>query len=68
MVDLLPFTVFLGLAQKRLIGRLVIPSMFQFGSHKHVNTGDGECEYIACINSPLLQSLGGIALREELGI
>lgn len=39
-----------------------------WASHQHINTGDSECEYIACENAPLLQNLGGIALREELGI
>jgi len=33
--------------------------------HNHVNTGDGEAEYIACENTPMLQNLGNIALREE---
>lgn len=34
--------------------------------HKHVNTGNDECIYVACENAPLLQNLGEIALREEL--
>ena len=33
--------------------------------HQHVNTGDGEAEYVACENAPLLQNLGNIAMREE---
>jgi gentisate 1,2-dioxygenase len=34
--------------------------------HYHENrSGDEECLYIACENAPLLQNLGGIALREE---
>ncbi len=34
--------------------------------HHHVNTDEGqEAEYVACENAPLLQNLGGIALREE---
>ena len=34
--------------------------------HYHKNrSGDGECLYVACENAPLLQNLGGIALREE---
>jgi pyrroloquinoline quinone (PQQ) biosynthesis protein C/quercetin dioxygenase-like cupin family protein len=38
-----------------------------WASHQHVNTSDDECVYVACENAPLLQNLGGIALREELG-
>lgn len=38
-----------------------------WASHQHINTGDDECEYVACENAPLLQNLGGVALREELG-
>ncbi|PRC94280.1 iron-containing redox enzyme family protein [Solimicrobium silvestre] len=38
-----------------------------WAAHQHVNTGDVECAYLACENAPLLQNLGGIALREELG-
>lgn len=38
-----------------------------WASHQHINTGDIECEYVACENAPLLQNLGGVALREELG-
>ncbi|POZ63220.1 iron-containing redox enzyme family protein [Chromobacterium alticapitis] len=38
-----------------------------WAEHQHVNTGGGECVYLACENAPLLQNLGGIALREELG-
>ena len=34
--------------------------------HYHQNRSqDQECLYIACENAPLLQNLGGIALREE---
>lgn len=33
--------------------------------HQHVNTGTGEATYLACENAPLLQNIGGIALREE---
>jgi len=33
--------------------------------HRHTNTGDGLARYLACENAPLLQNLGGIALREE---
>lgn len=33
--------------------------------HQHVNTGSTEAVYLACENAPLLQNLGGIALREE---
>jgi pyrroloquinoline-quinone synthase len=33
--------------------------------HQHVNTGDGDAEYLACENTPMLQNLGNIALREE---
>ncbi len=33
--------------------------------HRHNNTGDGRARYLACENAPLLQNLGGIALREE---
>lgn len=35
--------------------------------HQHVSTDVDECVYIACENAPLLQNLGAIALREELG-
>ncbi|MGG1945324.1 iron-containing redox enzyme family protein [Trinickia sp. NRRL B-1857] len=34
--------------------------------HRHQNSANEECVYIACENAPLLQNLGGIALREEL--
>jgi pyrroloquinoline-quinone synthase len=34
--------------------------------HRHQNSGNEECIYVACENAPLLQNLGGIALREEL--
>ncbi|WP_156188021.1 iron-containing redox enzyme family protein [Chromobacterium sp. LK11] len=37
-----------------------------WAEHQHVNTGAEECVYLACENAPLLQNLGGIALREEL--
>jgi pyrroloquinoline-quinone synthase len=37
-----------------------------WSAHQHVSTSDGECVYVACENAPLLQNLGGIALREEL--
>lgn len=33
--------------------------------HQHVNTGSAEAIYVASENAPLLQNLGGIALREE---
>jgi quercetin dioxygenase-like cupin family protein len=33
--------------------------------HSHTNTGPGRARYLACENAPLLQNLGGIALREE---
>lgn len=34
--------------------------------HNHVNDSDTEpASYLACENAPLLQNLGGIALREE---
>jgi pyrroloquinoline quinone (PQQ) biosynthesis protein C/quercetin dioxygenase-like cupin family protein len=39
-----------------------------WAEHQHVNTGDTECSYIACENAPLLQNLGGIAIREEIGV
>lgn len=35
--------------------------------HHHVSTTDEECVYLACENAPMLQNMGGIALREELG-
>ena len=36
--------------------------------HQHRNLSETEsCLYIACENAPLLQNLGGIALREEAG-
>ncbi|HEV7778294.1 MAG TPA: iron-containing redox enzyme family protein [Luteibacter sp.] len=34
--------------------------------HRHRNTGSQCCLYVACENAPLLQNLGGIAVREEL--
>ncbi|MFP1734885.1 iron-containing redox enzyme family protein [Lonsdalea quercina] len=37
-----------------------------WAEHQHVNTGSKEAIYLACENAPLLQNLGGIALREEL--
>ena len=33
--------------------------------HRHTNTGTGRARYLACENAPLLQNIGGIALREE---
>jgi quercetin dioxygenase-like cupin family protein len=33
--------------------------------HHHTNTGSCLARYLACENAPLLQNLGGIALREE---
>ena len=33
--------------------------------HFHENTGKDLARYVACENAPLLQNLGGIALREE---
>lgn len=33
--------------------------------HRHTNTGSGRTRYLACENAPLLQNIGGIALREE---
>lgn len=34
--------------------------------HHHENSSSDEsCQYLACENAPLLQNLGGIALREE---
>jgi pyrroloquinoline-quinone synthase len=39
-----------------------------WAAHQHVSTLDsGECIYVACENAPLLQNLGGLALRQELG-
>lgn len=36
--------------------------------HQHRNlSNEANCLYIACENAPLLQNLGGIALREEAG-
>jgi quercetin dioxygenase-like cupin family protein len=36
--------------------------------HQHRNiSNDATCLYVACENAPLLQNLGGIALREEAG-
>lgn len=37
-----------------------------WAEHQHANLGEEECVYLACENAPLLQNLGGIALREEL--
>lgn len=34
--------------------------------HNHVNTGEGRARYLACENAPMLQNMGGIALREEV--
>ena len=33
--------------------------------HRHENTGSVRVRYVACENAPLLQNLGGLALREE---
>ena len=34
--------------------------------HHHVNLSASEsCRYLACENAPLLQNLGGVAIREE---
>lgn len=33
--------------------------------HQHVNEGEDDAEYVACENTPMLQNLGNIALREE---
>jgi gentisate 1,2-dioxygenase len=34
--------------------------------HHHENaSASADCQYLACENAPLLQNLGGIALREE---
>lgn len=39
-----------------------------WAAHQHVSrAATQECVYVACENAPLLQNLGGIALREELG-
>jgi gentisate 1,2-dioxygenase len=36
--------------------------------HQHFNTvSDKEVRYLACTNAPLLQGVGGIAIREEAG-
>lgn len=34
--------------------------------HNHVNTGKTLARYLACENAPMLQNMGGVALREEL--
>jgi len=34
--------------------------------HNHVNTGDGRARYLAVENAPMLQNMGGNALREEI--
>lgn len=34
--------------------------------HNHVNTGAGTARYLACENAPMLQNMGGVALREEV--
>ncbi|MBN9163054.1 MAG: cupin [Myxococcales bacterium 68-20] len=34
--------------------------------HNHVNTGKGRARYLACENAPMLQNMGGVALREEV--
>lgn len=35
--------------------------------HHHMNTSNvHSCRYVACENAPLLQNLGGIAVRQEL--
>jgi len=33
--------------------------------HRHVNSDQSRCLYLACENAHLLQNLGNIALREE---
>jgi len=35
--------------------------------HKHTNTGAGRARYLACENAPLLQNIGGLAFRQEIG-
>ena len=36
--------------------------------HNHVNTHPtGRARYLACENAPMLQNMGGVALREEVG-
>ena len=36
--------------------------------HQHFNTdSDKEVRYLACTNAPLLQGVGGVAIREEAG-
>ncbi|PQQ24557.1 hypothetical protein C6H64_21100 [Photorhabdus luminescens] len=39
-----------------------------WADHQHINTGEEEAIYLACENAPLLQNLGGIALREEINV
>ena len=34
--------------------------------HNHVNTGTVRARYLACENAPMLQNMGGVALREEV--
>lgn len=36
--------------------------------HNHANTGDQPAEYLACENTPMLQNIGNIALRQEADI
>ncbi len=43
-------------------------SISRFGrGTSHTNTGTGLARYLACENAPLLQNIGGIALRQEIG-
>jgi quercetin dioxygenase-like cupin family protein len=34
--------------------------------HNHVNIGTQRARYLACENAPMLQNMGGVALREEV--
>jgi quercetin dioxygenase-like cupin family protein len=34
--------------------------------HNHTNLGEGTARYLACENAPLLQNIGGLALRQEI--
>ncbi len=40
----------------------------EYEGHQHFNTdSDKEVRYLAATNAPLLQGIGGVAIREEAG-
>ena len=45
-------------------GDAIYVPVWAWHQHRNLSSSDS-CLYIACENAPLLQNLGGIALREE---